>query len=38
MTMFEIPSNANALPPGYYMIFLVNTAGVPSKAEWIKVQ
>jgi hypothetical protein len=30
-----LPSNGNEAPPGYYMLFLVNEAGVPSMAEWI---
>jgi hypothetical protein len=36
--LFGIPSNRNALPPGYYTIWLVSTTGVPSEARWIKVQ
>ena len=32
-----IPSNPNACPPGYYMLFVINSAGVPSKAKIIKV-
>jgi hypothetical protein len=27
------PVNANLAPPGYYMLFLVNSSGVPSKAS-----
>ena len=30
-----LPSNPNAAPPGYYMLFLINDNGVPSVAEWI---
>jgi hypothetical protein len=29
------PANANLAPPGYYMLFLVNTAGVPSVASFV---
>jgi len=29
------PSDAGPTPPGYYMLFLVNTAGVPSIAEFV---
>jgi hypothetical protein len=29
------PANANLAPPGYYMLFIVNTAGVPSVASWV---
>ncbi len=32
-----VPTNANILPPGYYLLFLVNTAGVPSVAPWVRV-
>jgi hypothetical protein len=32
------PPNYNIAPPGYYMLFLVNTSGVPSVASFIRVQ
>jgi len=32
-----VPSNSNLLPPGYYMLFLVNSAGVPSIAKFVHV-
>lgn len=32
------PANRNLVPPGYYMLFLLSTAGVPSEAAWVKVQ
>jgi hypothetical protein len=32
-----LPSNGNLLPPGYYMLFLVNSSGVPSVASFINV-
>jgi hypothetical protein len=31
------PVNANLAPPGYYMLFLVNSAGVPSIAPFVQV-
>ncbi len=31
------PPNANVAPPGYYMLFLVNTQGVPSVAKWVRI-
>jgi hypothetical protein len=31
------PPDANVAPPGYYMLFLVNTAGVPSVARFIQL-
>ena len=32
-----VPANSNLLPPGYYMLFLVNKAGVPSIAKFVLV-
>jgi hypothetical protein len=29
------PSTSNQAPPGWYMVFLVNTEGVPSIAAWV---
>ncbi|MBM4439373.1 MAG: DUF1929 domain-containing protein [Candidatus Rokubacteria bacterium] len=29
------PSSANAAPPGYYMVFLIDASGVPSVAKFI---
>jgi hypothetical protein len=31
------PANANLCPPGYYMLFLINSNGVPSVAKFIQV-
>jgi hypothetical protein len=31
------PPNGNIAPPGYYMLFLIDSAGVPSRAEFIKL-
>ena len=31
------PANPNVVPPGYYMLFLVNARDVPSKARWVRV-
>lgn len=31
------PVSGNVAPPGYYMLFLVNTQGVPSKAQWVRI-
>jgi hypothetical protein len=33
----RVPSNPNLLPPGYYMLFFLNRAGVPSVAKFIRV-
>jgi uncharacterized repeat protein (TIGR01451 family) len=32
----QAPANANLAPPGYYMLFLVNSAGVPSVASFVQ--
>lgn len=32
------PANANIAPDGYYMLFLVNSSGVPSVAEMVQVR
>jgi Domain of unknown function (DUF1929) len=32
-----LTANPNLAPPGYYMVFLVNSAGVPSEAQWVHV-
>ena len=31
------PPNGNIAPPGYYMLFVLNTAGVPSVARFVKI-
>jgi hypothetical protein len=31
------PASANVAPPGYYMLFIVNTSGVPSVAKIVKL-
>jgi hypothetical protein len=31
------PSNGNIAPPGYYMLFLVDSSGVPSVAKFVQV-
>jgi len=31
------PRNGNHAPPGWHMLFLVNAAGVPSIAHWVRV-
>jgi hypothetical protein len=33
-----VPTNPNITPPAYYMLFLVNSAGVPSVANFVAVQ
>ena len=31
------PPNSNIAPPGYYMLFLLNSSGVPSLATFVQV-
>ena len=31
------PANANIAPPGYYLLFIVDSSGVPSVAKFIRV-
>lgn len=33
----DAPDNANIAPPGYYMLFLVSSAGVPSVARFVRI-
>jgi hypothetical protein len=33
----RVPARASVAPPGHYMLFLVNSAGVPSTARWIRI-
>ncbi|GAB2724277.1 glyoxal oxidase [Kitasatospora kifunensis] len=35
--VFQTPPSAKDAPPGYYMLFLLNDAGVPSEAKWIQL-
>ncbi len=34
----QTPPLAAAAPPGYYMLFLLDAAGVPSVAQWVKLE
>jgi hypothetical protein len=31
----QLPSSATIAPPGWYMLFVLSTAGVPSEASWV---
>jgi hypothetical protein len=33
----QAPANGDLAPPGYYMMFLVNSKGVPSVASWVQL-
>ena len=33
----RVPGNHNLVPPGYYMLFAVNRAGVPAVAPWVRI-
>lgn len=30
-----VPNNRNLAPPGWYMLFIIDTNGVPSVATWV---
>ena len=32
-----IPSNPDLIPPSYYMLFAVNSQGIPSAGHWVRV-
>jgi Domain of unknown function (DUF1929) len=32
------PFNGNLAPPGYYMLFILNTNGVPSVAPFVQIR
>ena len=34
----HMPGNPNLVPPGWYMLFVVNRRGIPSVASWVHVQ
>lgn len=34
----DAPSNPNTAPPGHYMLFIINNAGVPSVAKVVQIQ
>jgi Galactose oxidase-like, Early set domain/Bacterial Ig domain len=34
----KAPANGRVAPAGWYMLFLLNDQGVPSKAKWVKLQ
>jgi hypothetical protein len=33
----QSPANSNVAPPGYYMLFIVNSNGVPCVAPWLRI-
>jgi len=33
----QMPENGNLAPPGHYMLFLVNSSGVPSLAKIVRI-
>lgn len=33
----RVPDNPNLVPPGYYMLFALNRAGVPARAPWVRI-
>ncbi|WP_328836996.1 kelch motif-containing protein [Streptomyces europaeiscabiei] len=35
---FDVPSDRTLVPPGWYMLFVTDGEGTPSKAKWIQVK
>jgi hypothetical protein len=35
--LLKAPETAQAAPPGYYMLFLLDAKGVPSMAKWVQL-
>ncbi len=35
--MVQVPKERGLIPPGWYMLFLTDTSGVPSPAKWVHV-
>ena len=33
----KAPANGNLAPPGYYLLFILNKAGVPSVAKFVRL-
>ncbi|WP_405583179.1 galactose oxidase-like domain-containing protein [Streptomyces sp. NBC_01092] len=33
----DVPTNRNLVPSGWYMLFVMDDQGTPSKAQWVKV-
>ena len=33
----SVPTNRNLVPSGWYMLFVTDDQGTPSKAQWVKV-
>lgn len=32
-----VPDDPTLVPPGWYMLFVTDTDGIPSEAKWVKV-
>jgi hypothetical protein len=35
--MIQIPKDRGLVPPGWYMLFITDTKGIPSKATWVHI-
>lgn len=33
----DMPANANLAPPGWYLLFILNSSRVPSSGRWVRV-
>jgi hypothetical protein len=36
-TVATVPESRGSVPPGYYMLFVVDSAGVPSLAKFVHI-
>ncbi|QFR00369.1 DUF1929 domain-containing protein [Streptomyces phaeolivaceus] len=34
----DVPDDRNLVPPGWYMLFVTDGEGMPSKAKWVQVR
>lgn len=34
----DVPQDRTLVPPGWYMLFVTDTNGIPSEAHWIRVE
>ena len=32
-----VPTSANLVPPGYYMLFVLDSVGIPSVAKFVRI-
>ena len=35
--LLQLPATPTLAPPGWYLLFVVNAAGVPSQGSWVQL-